>query len=111
MLTAFLVSAVFITLAELGDKTQIMTMTIAADPTGAVRSLGALRERPAGHVSPARGLWGVWLGSTAGMMLADGVAIVVGAMLGRKLPERLITRVSGTVFILFGLWALSAFIR
>jgi putative Ca2+/H+ antiporter (TMEM165/GDT1 family) len=42
------------------------------------------------------------MGSTVGMMIADGVAIVVGSVLGRKLPERLITRISGVVFILFG---------
>jgi len=46
--------------------------------------------------------WGVWLGSTLGMMIADGLAIIVGAVLGKKLPERLITRVSGGIFILFG---------
>lgn len=31
---------------------------------------------------------GTWLGSTAGMVLADVIAIAIGAVLGAKLPER-----------------------
>jgi putative Ca2+/H+ antiporter (TMEM165/GDT1 family) len=42
------------------------------------------------------------MGSTVGMMIADGVAIVAGSVLGKRLPGRLITRVSGGVFIVFG---------
>jgi putative Ca2+/H+ antiporter (TMEM165/GDT1 family) len=40
-------------------------------------------------------------------MLADGVAILVGASLGKKLPAHLITRISGVVFILFGVASLA----
>jgi putative Ca2+/H+ antiporter (TMEM165/GDT1 family) len=32
----------------------------------------------------------------------------VGVLLGKKLPERLITRISGVVFILFGVASLVA---
>jgi Ca2+/H+ antiporter, TMEM165/GDT1 family len=105
-------------LAELGDKTQIMTITIAADPAAVLRTLGAAGPAISGALKSlglsAQGLtstqtfWGVWLGSTVGMMIADGIAIVVGAVLGKKLPERLITRVSGAVFILFGVASLVA---
>jgi putative Ca2+/H+ antiporter (TMEM165/GDT1 family) len=42
------------------------------------------------------------MGSTLGMVIADGLAIIVGAVLGRALPERIITRVSGVIFVLFG---------
>jgi putative Ca2+/H+ antiporter (TMEM165/GDT1 family) len=52
--------------------------------------------------------WGVWLGSTVGMMLADGIAIVVGAVLGKRLPEKLITRVAGVIFIVFGVAELAS---
>jgi len=106
-----LTTAVAFFLAELGDKTQIMTMTIAADPAAALRTLGTFASGivPAGAAlgSQAARFFGVWMGSTMGMMIADGVAILVGSVLGKKLPERLITRISGVVFILFGVAALA----
>lgn len=108
-----LTSGIAFFLAELGDKTQIMTMSIAADPGAALRSLGSFAHSPAlehaAGVSPQYlVLLGVWMGSTLGMVLADGIAIVVGAVLGRQLPERLITRIAGVAFILFGLAAIAA---
>ncbi len=96
-------------IAEIGDKTQIMTMTIAADPGAALRSFGSFASAwiPPGVTAPAPGsvaaFWGVWMGSTLGMVIADGIAILIGAVLGKNLPEKLITRISGVVFILFGL--------
>ena len=105
-------------LAELGDKTQIMTITITADPAAVLRTFGAAGPAISGALrsmgltaeglTSAQTFWGVWLGSTVGMMIADGIAIVVGAVLGKKLPERLITRISGAIFILFGLATLGA---
>jgi putative Ca2+/H+ antiporter (TMEM165/GDT1 family) len=105
-------------LAELGDKTQIMTITIAADPAAVLRTLGsagpaisgALKSMglTANGLTSAQTFWGVWMGSTVGMMIADGIAIVVGAVLGKRLPERLITRVSGAIFILLGVATLGA---
>lgn len=105
-------------LAELGDKTQIMTMTIAADPAAVLRTFGAagpaITSALASVGLTSEGLtgtstfWGVWLGSTIGMMIADGIAIVVGSVMGKRLPEKLITRISGTIFILFGLATLVA---
>jgi Ca2+/H+ antiporter, TMEM165/GDT1 family len=92
-------------LAELGDKTQVMTMTIAADPGAALRALGGAAGWLPSGLAPATGttaLLGVWMGSTLGMVLADGLAIIVGAVLGKALPERVITRVSGVLFVLFG---------
>ena len=100
-------------LAELGDKTQIMTMTIAADPAAVLRAFGSAGPAisrvldsvglNASGLTPTQSFWGVWMGSTVGMMIADGVAIVVGSILGKRLPERLITRISGALFIVFGL--------
>ncbi|HEX9093624.1 MAG TPA: TMEM165/GDT1 family protein, partial [Coriobacteriia bacterium] len=105
-------TAVAFFLAELGDKTQIMTVTIAADPAAVLRTFGAAGPAianalgsiglTASGLTASQTFWGVWLGSTVGMMIADGVAIVVGSVLGKRLPERLITRISGSIFILFG---------
>ena len=106
-------TAIAFFLAELGDKTQIMTMTIAADPTAVLRTLGAAGPAISGFLgsmgisakslTPVEAFWGVWLGSTVGMMIADGLAIIVGVVLGKTLPERLISRIAGVLFIAFGL--------
>ena len=48
------------------------------------------------------GLTGVWAGSTLGMVAADALAIAVGRLLGKRLPERVI-RIGATAgFVLFG---------
>jgi putative Ca2+/H+ antiporter (TMEM165/GDT1 family) len=99
-------------LAEFGDKTQLVTVSIAADPAAALRTLGSLAP---GVVPPDAGAVttavGVWLGSALGMLAADAVAIVVGAMVGTRLPAHLIGRFSAVVFVLFGLVTLaSAFV-
>ena len=68
--------------AELGDKTMLTTVTIASQQHQFVP---------------------VWLGSTVGMVLADGLAIVVGKVLGARLPDRLIRYGAAVIFILTGL--------
>jgi putative Ca2+/H+ antiporter (TMEM165/GDT1 family) len=45
---------------------------------------------------------GVWLGSTAGMVAADALAIGAGALLGSRLPERTITVFAAGAFAVFG---------
>jgi Ca2+/H+ antiporter, TMEM165/GDT1 family len=67
-------------LAELGDKTMLATITLATT------------EEPIG----------VWLGSTAGMVAADALAIGLGAILGTRLPERAIRIFAAGAFVLFG---------
>jgi putative Ca2+/H+ antiporter (TMEM165/GDT1 family) len=71
-------------LAELGDKTMLATVTLASEHNWA----------------------GVWIGATAGMVLADGVAIAVGTVLHKRLPERFLHGVASVLFLLFGLWLL-----
>lgn len=72
-------------LAELGDKTMLATVTIASEQKAFIP---------------------VWLGSTVGMVLADGLAIVVGRVLGKKLPEAAIKYASAAIFIFSGIWSL-----
>jgi putative Ca2+/H+ antiporter (TMEM165/GDT1 family) len=77
-------------IAEIGDKTQL-----------AVLSLGARFEGS---------LWssiGVWLGATIGMILANALAVVIGHTAGRRVPEKLMKRISGALFIGFGIWTLA----
>ncbi|MFY0409100.1 TMEM165/GDT1 family protein [Solicola sp. PLA-1-18] len=81
---AFLAVAVAFFLAELGDKTMLATITLAT------------RE------SDWLAVFGVWLGSTLGMVVADALAIVVGAVLGRHLPERFIRYGATVAFLAFG---------
>ena len=76
----FAVTSAFL-LAELGDKTMLATVTLAADND-----------------------WvGVWIGSTLGMVAADALAILVGAIAGKHLPERLIQIVAAALFLVFGI--------
>lgn len=78
--SAVLAAAGTFFLAELGDKTMLATITLAT------------RE----------GLFGTWLGSTLGMVAADAVAILVGALLGKRLPERIVRYGAAASFVLFG---------
>ncbi|MDE3722350.1 TMEM165/GDT1 family protein [Nocardiopsis sp. N85] len=66
--------------AELGDKTMLTTITVGA-----------------------RYDWlPVWIGSTVGMVAADAIAIALGAVLGRKLPEKAIRIGAATLFFVAG---------
>ncbi|MET0628080.1 MAG: TMEM165/GDT1 family protein [Acidimicrobiia bacterium] len=67
-------------LAELGDKTMLATITLAT----------------------THGLFGTWLGSTLGMVAADALAILVGRLLGTRLPERTIQIGATVLFVFFG---------
>jgi putative Ca2+/H+ antiporter (TMEM165/GDT1 family) len=67
-------------LAELGDKTMLATITLATT------------QEPIG----------TWLGSTAGMVAADALAIAIGAILGTRLPERAIKVFAALAFVAFG---------
>ena len=71
-------------LAELGDKTMLATITLATQ----------------------HGWFGTWLGSTLGMVAADALAILVGRLLGRHLPEKLIKYGAAALFAIFGIWLL-----
>jgi putative Ca2+/H+ antiporter (TMEM165/GDT1 family) len=67
--------------AEMGDKTQLATVALAAK---------------------FQSIMGVWLGTTTGMLVADAIGIGVGIVLGKKLPDRLIKWLAALIFIVFG---------
>src|SRR6478609_6192568 len=104
MLTAALVSLSVVFVAELGDKSQLMTMTYALRHRWWVVLSGV------GIASfMVHGLSvtiGHFIGATAGMVLADGVAIAVGAVLHKRLPEQFLHGLASVLFLLFGLWLL-----
>lgn len=52
--------------------------------------------------------WAVTMGSTIGMVVADAIAIGIGRLLGKKIPELLMRRVSGVIFIVFGLFSIGS---
>lgn len=111
-------TAIAFFLAELGDKTQIMTLAIAVDPGSALvtylKSAGPTVQgwlSVLGSPDDVGGMgrfWAVTMGSTLGMVFADAVAIGIGHMLGKRLPELAMRRVSGVVFILFGLLSIAS---
>lgn len=76
----FLVVVSAVLLAELGDRTMFATAALATD----------------------NNWFGVWIGSTIGMVAADGLAIALGILVGKHLPERLIGLASGALFTIIG---------
>lgn len=80
---AVLTVAFAFSIAELGDKTQLATVALAT----------RFPENPAG----------VFAGSVAGMMVADAVGIIIGVVLCKRIPERMVKLVSAGAFIVFGL--------
>jgi putative Ca2+/H+ antiporter (TMEM165/GDT1 family) len=82
----FLTVSITFFLAELGDKTMLATVTIA---------------------SQLKSFAGVWIGSTLGMVIADGIAILVGKFLGKRLPERWIKYGGALIFIVSGIYTLA----
>ena len=68
-------------LAEMGDKTQLAAMTMAAE-----------KKRP----------WEVFLGASLGLAAVSAVGIIVGTALGQYLPVEWIKRVAGAAFVVIG---------
>jgi putative Ca2+/H+ antiporter (TMEM165/GDT1 family) len=76
--------ALVFALAELGDKTMLATLALAANHS----------------VLP------VLIGSTAGLLVADAIAVVVGGTMGKQLPVRPIRIGAACVFLAVGVWYL-----
>jgi len=66
--------------AELGDKTQLATLTLATQ----------------------RSPLAVWVGATLGMFTATALALVVGRVVGTRLPEKPIRIAAAVLFLVFG---------
>jgi len=69
-------------LAEMGDKTQLATISLAVK---------------------YQSMFNVLMGTTLGMIIADAIGIIVGIVMRKHIPERVIKWFSAGIFILFGL--------
>jgi Ca2+/H+ antiporter, TMEM165/GDT1 family len=77
-------------LAELGDKTQIATFAFASETS-----------------SPLS----VFLGAALALVLTSFLGVVVGAVAGRFVPQRIMKFLAALVFLGFGAWTLVEAIR
>lgn len=82
---AFLTTLVAFFFAEMGDKTQLATV-----------ALGARFNAPLL----------VTVGTTAGMLAADGLAVFLGEKLTEKIPLKYIRYFASALFFIFGLYIL-----
>src|SRR5271170_4320074 len=82
MLTAALISLGVVFVAELGDKSQLMSMTYA------------LRHH----------WWVVLAGVAVAAFLVHGLAVTIGHFLGVTLPERPIAFAAAVSFFVFAVW-------
>jgi len=83
--SAFVASFTLTFVAELGDKTQLALVALAAG-SGAV--------------------WSVFVGGTLALWAVSAIGIAVGSTLLRHLPRRWMHRAAALLFALFGLLAL-----
>jgi putative Ca2+/H+ antiporter (TMEM165/GDT1 family) len=79
----FLTTLMVFFLVEIGDKTQVATVLLAA------------RYHP---------LWQVITGTTLGMMLADGPIVALGARFAHRLPLTAARWAAAAMFAALGLW-------
>lgn len=71
-------------IAEMGDKTQLATISLAIQYQSMINVL---------------------LGATLGMLIADAIGIMAGLVLRKHLPERKIKFISASIFIFFGFFS------
>jgi Ca2+/H+ antiporter, TMEM165/GDT1 family len=79
----FVASFVAIFLAELGDKTQLSVLCLASSNT--------------------KGWLSVLLGGAIALCLSTAIAVGVGCVLGKEIPQNVIRIIAGCVFIIFGM--------
>jgi len=80
-LRLFLSTFGLVFLAELGDKTQLATLSLAASGQSRLS---------------------VFLGAAGALVLTSGIAVLVGAGLARVVPEVWIHRIAGVGFLAMG---------
>ena len=84
----FLTTTVAFFFAEMGDKTQLATVALGARFAAPVM---------------------VTVGTTVGMLAADGLAVLFGHKFTERLPMKLVHRIASALFILSGIGILAGF--
>jgi putative Ca2+/H+ antiporter (TMEM165/GDT1 family) len=97
-LSPFWTVAIAFFIAEMGDKTQLMTIALAADQ--------AVKVGGTGWLAKAQQIVPVWMGTTTGMIIADSIGILVGIVLHKHIPERLVKWLAAFCFAGFGILGL-----
>lgn len=72
-------------LAELGDKTQLATLTFATS---------------------GRSRWAVFIGAACALVATSAIAILAGEAVTRVAPPYILKRAAGVAFIAIGIWVL-----
>ncbi|GAB4273281.1 MAG: TMEM165/GDT1 family protein [Coriobacteriia bacterium] len=80
--------------AELGDKTQLVALSRAAQYSA----------NPG--ISAFEAFAGVWAGAVAAMLLIDGLAVLAGAWLHSRVSSVVLARLSGLAFLAVGAYTL-----
>lgn len=88
-----ILGVVFVTvfIAEMADKTQLVTLLFASDK----------------DVSK----WTVFFGSASALVLTSAIGVVAGSMLSQVVNVKTMSIIAGTGFVLIGLWTLYHGIR
>ena len=85
--SAFLTTLVAFFVVEMGDKTQIATIALGAQ---------------------YRSVWAVAAGTTLGMMIANGPAVLLGEALVERISLRATRIAAALLFLALGLWQLAS---
>jgi Ca2+/H+ antiporter, TMEM165/GDT1 family len=70
-------------LAEMGDKTQLAVLTMT---------------------TKSKSPLAVFLGATAALTVVSGLAVLLGGVISRYVPETVLHKLVATAFIAIGLW-------
>ncbi len=87
-LKVFISTFVMIFLAELGDKTQLATLSFSAESNSRLS---------------------VFLGSACALILTSLLAVLFGGLVSKFVPENVIKLSAGALFIILGLWMIISY--
>ena len=82
----FLTIFITVLFAELGDKTQLATLLFATNKDHSKLF--------------------VFLASASALVIASGIAVLIGNTLGRYLNPKYLAWVAGTSFVIIGIWTI-----